>query len=227
MVPNFQCTRARRRRGRDTEYEPGATRDSVQPRSPTDNAPGKAPRRARPALRSTQVNIKEYVVQHGVEKAIADVATHGVMWLLGQLAPGRGECLRLVAQGKTAFNEATVMLSNGYVRRDFPVRERLADLLAREDEVADGCVVEGEDFRWQWLAVTDGAYRWRLRTYEGPEAEEALVEERAERAREGQTPMDESEEDRYFVDTLRSETFKQWRHLLAEDAQWPHAVEPE
>ena len=173
------------------------------------------------------MDMKEYVADRGVDQAIADVATLGVMGLLARLGPGRGECLRLVAQSKTAFNEATVMLSNGHVRRDFPVRERLADLLAREDEVADSCVVEGEDFRWQWLAVTDGAYRWRLRTYEGPEAEEALVEERAERAREGQTPMDESEEDRYFVDTLRTETFEQWRHLLAEDAQWPHAVEPE
>lgn len=170
------------------------------------------------------MDMKDYISERGVENTIADIARLGPVGILKRLGPAESECHRLVAQSAAAFTEVEVSLANGHIRRDFKVRDALLALLQREGERGKRCTVEGEDFRWQWVAIEDGAYRWRLRTYEGESAAEGLEYERRRRKREGEAALDADEEATYFEAVLVSETFEQWRHELAEDRAWPRSV---
>ena len=114
-------------------------------------------------------------------------------------------------------------LTNGFIRRDFPVRERLNALLESES-ARESARVEGEDLRWQWIVVQDGPWRWRLRTYEGESANEAIDEETQERARTALRALNDEERGALWDATLVSETFEHWNETLSEEPQWPKAV---
>ena len=75
------------------------------------------------------MDIRQYIEKRGLEGTINDMVELGPQGILEQLGPGPGECRRVVAQSEQPFNEVTVELSNGFIRRDFAVRERFERLL--------------------------------------------------------------------------------------------------
>ena len=169
------------------------------------------------------MDMTQYICEQGVEETIRQIATKGPFSILADLGPGPGECKRIVAESSRAYNEVTVELTNGFIRRDFPIRERLEALLDSED-AGEGADIEGEDLRWLWIVVKDGPWRWRLRTYEGENANEAIEEETQERVRTALQPLTEEQRTTLWDEILVSETFEQWNERLSEEPQWPNTI---
>ena len=169
------------------------------------------------------MDMKTYIATHGVDETIQRMATRGPLSILAELGPGPEECHRVVAESAGPFDEATVELTNGFIRRDFAVRTHLEQLLNDED-AAKRASVEGNDLRWQYIILTDGARRWRLRTYEGESANCAMDEEDSERTRKGVESMNNDEREQFWDAALTSETLEEWRTKLDNDPHWPHSV---
>lgn len=169
------------------------------------------------------MNMHEYINRHGIAATIAVVARDGPFALLAELGPGPGECRRIEAQGAEACHEVSVTLTNGFIRRDFALRERLEALIAGDTDKLE-THVEGEDIRWQYLVIGEPPWVWRLRTYEGIAASEELAEEMAERKAAGEHPMSHDEEQRLYTECIVNGTFEEWRDRLVDDPQWPHAT---
>ena len=169
------------------------------------------------------MDMKSYIAEHGMDETIHRMATRGPFSILAELGPGPEECRRIVAESAGPFDEVTVELVNGFIRTDFAVRTHLEQLLNDTDS-AKSATIEGEDLRWQYVTITDGARRWRLRTYEGENANCAMSEEDSERAHSGTEPMSSAEREQFWDAALTSETLEEWRTKLDDDPHWPHSV---
>ena len=165
----------------------------------------------------------EYIERNGIKDTIAKIARSGPLAVLAELGPGPGECNAIEANGERPFHEVRVTLANGFIRRDFPVRERLAAMLA--EEPTDHVTIEGADLRWQHVVIQHAGYVWRLRTYEGEIANDDLAEETSHRASTGAKAITHDEEQRVYAEALALATFDDWRYRLEEEPHWPNSTE--